>query len=319
MSILTKFIAIVLSITLAAAAGYFCRRRQWVSEGIAGPLMFHTVVFGWTPVSIVVLWSLELQWSLVALPIIGMLLPLAMAPVGFALLKLHRLDRASAGTFVVTCGLSNIGMTMGGFICYCLFGLPGLSYVQLYTMSWSLPFICCYYPIGRWFDQPGEVIDLAFIFRTIFDRRSLPMVGAIVGLILNLYHVTMPPFIFRYHFIDLLLIPSVLLSFFAVGLQVHFADLSHRRPVHLSLSLAKFIIAPTISLGLLTLAGLLGANLPQLAWKVVVIEGFMPAAVFSVIISNLFHLNSRLASLMFLVNTILFLIFVLPILMVVFG
>jgi predicted permease len=47
---------------------------------------------------------------------------------------------------------------------------------------------------------------------------------------------------------------------------------------------------------------------------VAVIQGFMPTAVSSVLIANLFGLNTRMASALFVVNTVIFLVLVLPIL-----
>lgn len=320
MDVIARFILIVSGIIMAGVLGYFCRRRKVISENIAGTLMFRTVVFGWTPVSILSLWLVDLKWSLITLPAISLALPLCMAPVGFLLLRLHSLDRRSAGSFVMSCGLANIGATMGGFICYCLFGIEeGLAYAQLYTISWFLPYICCYYVIARRFGDPDAIIDVPFILSTILDRRSLPMLGAVIGLTLNISGVPMPQFILTFHLIDLLLIPSVLLSFFAIGLQIHLASIAQMPSLYLTLAAAKFLVAPAISFALLALATAMGVVLPPNAYKVVLIEGFMPTAVFAVIIANLFDLNSRLASILFLVNTAIFLVLVLPFLIVAFG
>lgn len=314
MGIVAKFILIVSAITVAAVAGNVARRVGWVKESHAGPLMFKNVVFGWTPASMFVLWQLPLQWDLLCLPLICAALPIALAPAGYLLARSNRLDRIDSGTFLCSVGTSNIGLTMGGFVCYCLFGMVGLGYAQLYCCSWSLPYVCFYYPLARKFGEPGATVGVRFILRTLFDRRSLPVLGALTGLTLNLLGATVPVWLKASHVIDVLIVASVLLSFFVVGLQLHFAGLGKHKFLHINLAMVKFCLAPLIVLVLLGVARYFLPSLPQMAQQVVMVQSFMPAAIFSVVIANLFGLNARLASTLFLVNTVLFLVIILPVL-----
>ena len=63
---------------------------------------------------------------------------------------------------------------------------------------------------------------------------------------------------------------------------------------------------------------LLGFRVWELPGAVAVIQAFMPTAVSSVLISSLFGLNTRMASAMFVVNTAIFLVLILPILALAF-
>ncbi len=313
MNIATKFVLIVTGITIAAAFGYLARKKNWIDEAWAGPLMFYTVIFGWTPASALVLWKLPLQWSLVALPILSTLMPVLLAPFGYLFARLHKLDPKSAGTFIVAAGISNIGFTMGGFVCYCLFGDYGLGYANLFCASWALPYVGLYYPLARRFGDPDARLSVRFILRSFFDMRSLPILGSIIGLAVNLLKTPMPDFISVFHVVDLLIIGSVIVSFATVGLQIHFSHLAQKKILHLSLAAVKFCITPALMVPVLFLAQILFGDLPLLARKVVYIQAFMPTAVFTVIISNLFHLNPRFASMLFFVNTAIFLALVLPV------
>lgn len=319
MDVLTKLILIVSGITAVGGVGYLCRKGQLVTERSAGVLMYRVVMYLWTPLSMLVLWQLELQWSLIALPMISAVLPIAMAPFGLSLARLHRLERKSAGTFIVACGIGNIGVTMGGFVCYCLFGVEGLGYAQLYTITWTLMCIGIYGPIGRYYGQATSTFNLAFVARTLWDRRSLPLAGSILGLSLSALGVHRPAFIDGFRIIDILVIVSVLLSFFCMGLQMHFTSIKEKPSLQFSLALARFICSPAITAALLVLTGMMFADLPQTAVKVVLIEGIVPTGVFTVVISNLYHLNTRLAGVLFLINTAVFLLIVLPILVTVLG
>ena len=62
-----------------------------------------------------------------------------------------------------------------------------------------------------------------------------------------------------------------------------------------------------------------GLPVRALPGAVAAIEGFMPTAVNCVLIANLFGLNTRMASALFVVNTAIFLVLVLPILVFVFA
>ncbi|MFA5864498.1 MAG: hypothetical protein WC975_07395 [Phycisphaerae bacterium] len=319
MNIVTRFILIVSGIIVATAVGYLARKKNWLAETAAGPLMFYSVIFAWTPVSALVLWQLPLQWSLVVLPFVSALVPILLAPFGFLFARLHKLDPKSAGTFIVASGISNIGFTMGGFVCYCLYDLPGLGYANLFASSWALPYIGLFYPLARRFGDPSARLDAAFLLRTFFDLRSLPILGSIIGLVLNLTKITIPQFIPTFHIIDALVIFSVLSSFAIIGLQIHFSHMSEKIHLHLSLAAIKFLITPILMLSVLLILQKFVGHLPPLAQKVVRIQSFMPTAIFTVIISNLFHLNPRLATTLFIINTTLFLAIILPIIIFVFS
>lgn len=318
MDSLARLVLIVLGITLAGLVGYVSRRAGWVAERSANSLMFKTVIFGWAPTSVFAVWRVGLEPSLVALPTLAVFVPLCLVPIGFGLARLHRLDPLSAGTFVVSSMISNIGVTMGAFVCYCLFGADGLGYAMLYCTAWVVPYIMFAYPIARRFGEPDARVGAAFVFRTLLDRRSLPVLGSLIGLALNLGDVAFPEFISRWWIVDVFLIGSVLMSFFTIGLQLHFAHLADKVVLHVTLGLVKFIAAPIITLLLIPLIRLAAGPMPSLAWKVAVIEGTVPVGVYAVVTSNLFALRPRLASMLFFVNTVVFLALVLPILTVIF-
>ncbi len=311
-TVVWKFISIVSGIFFAGAIGYLARKRNWLDEKYAEPMMFHTVIFGWTPASALVLWQLPLQWSLIALPVISAVLPVALAPVGYLFSKIHKLETHSAGTFIVACGISNIGFTMGGFVCYVLFGMAGLGYANLFAASWALPYVGFYYPLARRYGEPHLRLNLRFFLRTFFDLRSLPILGTIVGVVLNLWKIPIPHFVLHYRLIDILIIVSILLSFAIIGLQLHFSSLAEKIAPYFSLAIIKFIVTPVFILLTLYLCRFF-FTLPPLAEKVTLVQSFMPTAIFTVIISMLFHLNARFAGALFLVNTAVFIFVVLPI------
>jgi len=314
MDVITRFILIVSGIVVATAVGYLTRKRDWLDESCAGPLMFYIVILGWTPASALVLWQLPLQWSLIALPVVSTLLPVCLAPFGYFFSRIHRLDSKSAGTFIVASGISNIGFTMGAFVCYCLFGMLGLGYANLFAATWAVPYVGFYYPLARRYGDPHARLDIRFLLRTFFDIRALPVLGSVIGLAFNIIQLPFPGCIATFHLLDILIILSLLTSFAVIGLQIHFSHLARQKLLHASLATVKFVITPALTMFLMILAERIFGSLPVTARHVILIQSFMPTAIFTVVIANLFDLEPRLAGMLFLVNTVVFLAVVLPIL-----
>jgi len=81
-----------------------------------------------------------------------------------------------------------------------------------------------------------------------------------------------------------------------------------------ALSFIKFLAVPAITVGVLAMV-----TLDPKVEAVIIIQSFMPAAIYSVIASVLFDLDESLASNLFVINTLFFLLFVLPLLFVFKG
>ena len=98
-----------------------------------------------------------------------------------------------------------------------------------------------------------------------------------------------------------------------IGLNLHVSDIGKYVRLYLTQAGVKFVIAPLVALLMVSLFHLEAHDLPG---KIVLTQAFMPAAIYSVLLSNIFGLNARLASAMFVVNTLVFLVIVLPLLAV---
>lgn len=81
----------------------------------------------------------------------------------------------------------------------------------------------------------------------------------------------------------------------------------------------KFAGIPLLAVVILAAMNLTHMPLAALGQRVVVVEAFMPMAIQSVMIANLFHLDGRMASTLWLVNTVLFVLLPLPVLVIWLG
>lgn len=217
---------------------------------------------------------------------------------------------------MLACALSNQGYTMGGLVCYLLFGAIGLGLSRIYVAFWPPLVVLVLFPLANSYSgRSGKKSMGPVIFEGIWHVRSLSMVGLGMGIAFSLLKVPYPRWIETYYLLKILVIAGTFVSFGVVGLSLHPDHIGKYGRLYLSQGFVKFIIAPLVSLVVVVLLGFRARELPG---AVAVIQGFMPTAVNSVLIGNLFGLNTRMASALFVVNTVIFLVLVLPILAFVF-
>jgi predicted permease len=111
--------------------------------------------------------------------------------------------------------------------------------------------------------------------------------------------------------IDLFLIISIAVYYLSLGMSFSFHYVKEIKRENLILSLIKFILIP-----LITLLILMQTDFSSAIKSVIAIQSFMPVAIYSVVTAILFGLDSRLASGLFVINTIIFLTIVLPLLFI---
>jgi predicted permease len=108
--------------------------------------------------------------------------------------------------------------------------------------------------------------------------------------------------------IDILLMIAIALYHFPLGINFEFKEVLSSRKENTALGMIKFFIIPMITFLVLRWV----AFDPQLE-VVIMLQSLMPTAVYSVMVPVLYDLDAKLASSLFVVNTLIFLIIVLPI------
>ena len=94
-----------------------------------------------TPAIATVFWGLEPETLVphLRLSATAVCVFLISGAAGYLAARLYRLPRTQTGTFTVTSMLSNVGMTLGGFLCLLYLGDQGLELSQMYMLS-GIPF-----------------------------------------------------------------------------------------------------------------------------------------------------------------------------------
>jgi predicted permease len=314
-----RFLSMFVVLLGGLGTGYLAANRFGLSEQLARKIM--TVVLlglNW-PIGLFIIWQMELTTEFFWLPVIGAVLLLVVTFLCRFLFAFHDLDEKSRMTLILAGGLSNLGYTGGMFVCYALFGQNGLGLSQIYVMLWAPVVYLIFFPRLRIFElRMRQSEKTGFSVRSVLDYRMLVVPVIIIAVVLNLSGIKRPQFISRFHIVDIFVYVASSLSFFAIGLRITFTRLRYYIPLYFSLAAVKFLLTPIVAALLLWLLALTGRGLGHMAQSVVMVQSACPAAVSMVMISNVFDLDSRLGSALWVVNTAVFAIVVVPVLFLVF-
>ncbi len=314
-----KLIAATTLILCSMSAGYGARKLRLLGDHTAKLLMTFVMVIGYSSVQLLAIWQTKLSADLVWLPVVGGLNMTVMLLVGVALAGLFTKERPFKGLFAISSGAANTGVTMGGLILLALYGERGLELMSIYCIMWMLVIVFVMYPIARHYspDHTGGSLG-KLMLHSIFDWRSIALPMALVGLGLNLGKVAQPVIIKEWGLLTTLTAVTNAAAYFAIGLRLKLGSLKGLWRLIGGIALMRFVVSGLLAAGTVWLFGLVVTDLSWELRRLLIIESLMPVGVATVAIANMFQLRPGSASVMFLVNTLGFLLIVLPVLFWVF-
>jgi len=276
--------------------GYGVKRALPATSHISRPLSIYILIFI-TPVIILnAFWSINFNNILISqLPVIHVLIVSISLIPAFLIVKILRLNNNEKGSFIACTMFSNIGLTLGGFLCFLLYGEKGLYLAGLYAAF----FIPYYYLIGFTLmrtisgkKNTRYTNPLSELIRNPSSVVPLSLMG--VGLILNLTGIGRPA-ILNYVATRWLIYISAAGHSFAIGLGLNFQKSIKYIKHSIYISAIKFVFNPLVGFALIYLFGFLGID-DLIPSKVIFIESFMPTAIMSVILVKIFELNEDLSN-----------------------
>jgi len=150
------------------------------------------------------------------------------------------------------------------------------------------------------------------IWHSLWDWRSVGLPVGLAGIALSALAVARPPQISAWHIVDVLVYSVTPMAFFGIGLGLHFSRIQSLWRMLIGLAIVRFGLGAILALILAWLTWLTPWPMRDLRFKVYFIEGFVPTAVTMVAVANMFGLRPQEASALFVVNTTMYLVFVLP-------
>jgi predicted permease len=300
-------------------SGYLAGSRFGLPEHFAKKIMTVVLVcFNWL-ISLLVIWPLQLSEQLIWLPIVGLVLISIVTALSTVIFHSLEPDRKRRLTLILAAGLSNTGYTGGAFVCYVLFGMAGLAMANIYLLLSVPAFYLFYLPYLKVHELRTKDRTAALKLDFLLDFRMLVIPAVIAAIILNLTGVKQPAFITKFYIIDVLVCVASSLSFFAIGLRVKLSRLKNYISLYFLIAAVKFILTPAVALLIIALLALAGQNLNGMVQKVIIVLSATPSAVLMVTMSNVFDLDSPLASALWVVTMAIFVAIVVPVLFFLFA
>ncbi len=318
--VIIKFSLTTTLILVSGAAGYGCHRRGWLGEVAARRIMTFVAVAGYPPVGALSIWGMALKASDLVLPILAMLHLLLMTLLGIPLARLVTKDRAETGLFAIATGSGNNGFTMGAFVLFLLYGEAGMGLGNLYMILIIPGLVVFLYPLAHHYATMQPAGSMAkLVCRSLFDWRSIGLPVILVAILASLWRVPRPEWIGAWRVVDVLAYTITPVAFFGVGLRLRLTRILPLWRMIVGLACSRFLLGALLAAGLAMLTSLTPWPLERLRWNAFFIQGFVPTSVSMVALANMFGLRPAEASALFVANTVLYLLFVLPLVLWRFG
>jgi predicted permease len=223
--------------------------------------------------------------------IIAMALSLALYTI---LQKSMHIDRREKGVLVLAASFGNVTY-LGLPVLTGLYGPEAAKYALYYDLLAASPLLwlagaplAARYGEGRGFTSRESLITIASL---------PPLWGIVIGALLNLAHVPLPPFLTKtLGMLGDLVVP---LMIFSIGLALSLPKVRHAYTI-VPAVLIKLAVFPFISYMIAVLLGLKGTGLASCF-----IEGAMPTMVLSLLIAERFRLDVSLAAFIIVITTVI--------------
>jgi predicted permease len=256
------------------------------------------------------IWGLGLSRDMILLPISGLILVVIGLASGWVFVPALGLREKKRTSFLISSSLANHGFTMGAFLCYLFWGERGLGLAFIFLSYFMLYIFTVIFPYAQMVST-SQRYSLSFIKNFLLNMQNMPLAAIIAGLMLQAVGLERPRIYFP---IDILIIISIAVYYFALGINFTTSDIVSSLRENIALCIIKFLIVPFFAFAILC-----SVSLDPHVEAVILIQSFMPAAIYSVVASVLFGLDTRLSSNLFVLNSIFFLVMVLPLLFIFRG
>lgn len=298
------FLTFTVTIYTSLVIGILLRQKGLMTEAQSGRIMRTTVIFVEPPLICIIFWAIDFSNLRLALAIPGAaaLVTTFALLVALPLSRLRGHDARARGAFLGCAMFSNVGMTLGGFVCYLLLGDNGLQIAMLYC-SYFIPY---FYTIG-FFVARSHAAErqtwLQCLKSTFSDWVCItPSLGLLTGIVLSVATGASRPEALAVVQKGALYVTIVLYSL-AIGLTTHLGRMRAYLPECLLMCAIKFLALPLAGLAVAWLLHCEGV-----ARQAVFIEACAPVAIFALVLTKLFDLNQDLANACWLFTTFAMLI-----------
>lgn len=339
-----EFFALASVSALSIVGGYTSRKRGWLHEEFSRRVHWFTIVVLWSVAGLLALWQLKPVaaniWVLAIEPLLVVIPAFLIIPLAKAI----GLERGQVGVLALGAGLRNSGFALGAFLAYAILpagdllrqeagadgilsseqahdlSISALAYGTLIVMTMSMAVVVFLFPLVHHFGEHRRDDDTIgrVILKSFLDWKAMLFYASAVGIALAYLRVPYPGVFRDLYLMKVFIFVGSATAYFGIGMRLHVDQIRPHLRSHIALAIVKFIATPLLTLGLLYAAGNVGLPAPPpMLRQTFLLIAFMPTAIQSVIVANLFHLDARMAGSAWIVNTVIFCVVVLPTILIV--
>ncbi len=305
-----RVILLLVDILCPITLGYVLKQKNLVKPALNDFLIKFNVRVLFTVLAFVSFWRLKFTPEVALIPVVGALILFSPYFIGMFITKnvQHPLER---GALVMSCMLGNTS-TLGGLICFLLLGISSFAYVQVIGVMQSMVLLLFCFPVAQKFRDMAETkkgLAKKHSFKELFlTWNQISLLGMMAGAALSLGGVEQPRAL-EPVFTALVHI-AAWVQLFPVGLLLNFSAARRQLSVNvLKIVPVKFLILPAF---IWAVCALLFNDSTITA--TLVIQAMCPVGINTIFCCALYGLKTDTAMAAFMLTSILFLVFLCPVL-----
>lgn len=310
MDLQTKLLYLFMDLIIPIVIGYLCRYQSKLGKAFFQRLIVLNICVMLPILSIATLWGLTLHYSLLWLPVIGILLCVIPGIAAYFRMQNKFQSELDKGSYLLSAILSNT-TTLGGLCAYILFGEVGFAATQMVVMLQNVFMFAFCFPLAQYYYQKsvGGNFSSESFTTLFFNRNQLPLVGMAAGILLNITGTMRPGFVGQ--MVDPLVHLGAWTALIPIGYAIDTAGMRVWYGRIADLIPIKFILTPVMAY---MISSLLITD--EVILNTIVVLAAMPTAINTVIAVQLNQLNVNIATAAFVLTTTVFIAVALPALVI---
>ncbi len=307
---LMRVLFLFVDVILPLAVGYFFHKYKVITIDTCNFLLKLNVRIVVTVVGFGSFWLVKLDHNIFLLAFIGIVLCTALPGLMSYPYARRSMDNlADRGAYLIAVMLSNTG-TLGGLCAYIAMGQLAYAYVQVVAMAQNIFTLTYCFPLAEYFRQKCEAGESKVKFNPhwksiLISWNQIGLIAMALGAVCNFYDVQ-KPMIFDPIFNSFVHI-GAWLGILPVGYLLNFKAAKIYKVTTMSIVPIRFFLIPLLCY----FTAQYFTDNPLLV-IVATLMGLCPVGINSIVVTQLYKLNTNIAEANFLTTTFLFIAIAYP-------
>lgn len=310
---LYRLLFIFIDVILPLAIGYYLHKYKLISINTCNLLLKLNIRFIMIITGLGSFWLIKIDQNLFLLAFVGIILISALPGLLAFPYASHKIKNIrNSGAYLLSSMLSNTGI-LGGLCAYIAMGQLAYAYVQVIAMVQNIFTLSFCFPLAEYFHQKfiaGSKAKFQPHWRSILlSWNQIGLISMLVGAILNIYEIPRPDIF------DPIFNASVHLGawfgILPVGYLLNFKAARLYKYIALTIVPVRFFIIPILAYFSATFF-----TNDILLISVITLVSMCPIGINSVVVTQLYKLNTSIAEAIFLITTIIFIFIAYPLFLI---